>query len=227
MQVLDFRMNDDLLFAAYGFSNFRENVKKYLEKNKMCYDKFTVTENDSFLGYLSEYSIKNYIKRKFISNGIIVSSWGDNYDIKKINNIVNNNSNKKEDLLYVKEYFYDKYDLKIEYNNNYIFLDIKTAETTYEPKDTWNFLYPVIQTKKDGKDFVVLNYYVKNSKNITDFKKFVLVGYMSENDVKKYDIQSAGTKTEKGTLSQIDNLKTYVKDYKKFDNLIYSLLLEK
>jgi len=193
----------------------------------MCYDKFTVTENDSFLGYLSEYSIKNYIKRKFISNGIIVSSWGDNYDIKKINNIVNNNSNKKEDLLYVKEYFYDKYDLKIEYNNNYIFLDIKTAETTYEPKDTWNFLYPVIQTKKDGKDFVVLNYYVKNSKNITDFKKFVLVGYMSENDVKKYDIQSAGTKTEKGTLSQIDNLKTYVKDYKKFDNLIYSLLLEK
>ena len=34
MQVLDFRMNDDLLFAAYGFSNFRENVKKYLEKTK-------------------------------------------------------------------------------------------------------------------------------------------------------------------------------------------------
>jgi hypothetical protein len=78
-----------------------------------------------------------------------IEDWNSSFDFIKLKNIININSEKKEDIDYVKTYFYDKWDLKIIYKSKEVYVDIKTALTKLEPKSSWNFMYPVIQANKE------------------------------------------------------------------------------
>lgn len=216
------KLTQDLIIAAYGFEELRINCKKYLSQFDMNYDKFTVVSHDSFIGYITEYFLKGYISSKYKAVGVKVESWESVFDIAKIRTILKSNSKSGEDVQYVRDYFYDKYDLKLSKGSNSLLVDIKTALTKLEPKSSWNFMYPVVQAHKPGKDHMVLSYYVvEDIKNIESLKKLVIVGYTSEEVIKTCKIIKAGTRTRFGTVSQIDNYETELSiHYKDIDKLI-------
>ena len=224
MRIIAEALPPGMLNKAKNFSDLRERCKRYLQKYGMSYDKFTVTENDSFIGYISEALVAAYIKRRYSSRGVQVSTWASRFDFSKIENILKVDSKDECDKLYIRNYFYDKYDLRVSCGDKVIFLDVKSAQTQKTPKAHWKFLYPVIQKQKCGKDYVVLGYYITKSKNITDFKQFVLCGFMPETKIEHYPVKKAGSRTVHGTLSQIDNYETVVKHYKDLDLLFHNLL---
>lgn len=195
---------------AKHISGFRSRMKAYLEAFGAGYDKFTVTENDTMLGHISETAITEYLIGKY-GDKLEVKRWADYFDIDRIEKIVDTHSSNSDDVEYVKKYFYDKYDLEIteKKSGKKIYVDVKTAETAKEPQDTWDFLYPVIQNQRHGKDCVVLCYYYKMESE----KKIILVGYISEEEISKKRILHAGDKTKFGTVNQIDNYETSVTDY--------------
>ncbi len=84
----------------------------------------------------------------------------------------------------------------------------------------------MVQNKREGKHVVILGYYVKNTDDFRDFKHFVLCGCMSEEEISKYPIQYAGTKTRHATVSQIDNYCTKLKDYSSLDDYIKNFMKE-
>lgn len=216
------KLTQDLVIAAYGFEELRNNCKKYLSQFDMNYDKFTVVSHDSFIGYITEYFLREYIGSKYKSKGITVESWESIFDIAKIRSILKSNSKATEDVQYIRDYFYDKYDLKLSKGAKSLLVDIKTALTKLEPKSSWNFMYPVIQAHKPGKDHMVLSYYVvEDIKDIESLKKLVIVGYTSEEVIRTCKIIKAGTRTRFGTVSQIDNYETELAiHYKDIDRLI-------
>jgi len=216
------KLTQDLVIAAYGFEELRNNCKKYLSQFDMNYDKFTVVSHDSFIGYITEYFLHEYISAKYNSIGVTVDSWESKFDIAKIRYILKTNSKSESDILYVREYFYDKYDLELRKDSVSLLVDIKTALTKLEPRTSWNFMYPVVQAHKPGKDHMVLSYYVVDDiKNIESLKKLVIVGYTSEQVIRTCRIIKAGTKTRFGTVSQIDNYETELSiHYKEIDGLI-------
>ena len=136
----------------------------------------------------------------------------------RIESAVEHNNGATEEVEYVKRYFYDKYDLEIveKKSGKTIFVDVKTAETSKEPQLTWNFLYPVVQNQREGKDCVVLCYYYK----IANLKKIILVGYISEEEISRKHILRAGSRTKFGTLNQIDNYETKVTDYQRLSTML-------
>ncbi|MBQ8983161.1 MAG: hypothetical protein IJ079_06185 [Lachnospiraceae bacterium] len=210
-------VTEDLEKKAMAAAQFRNCIKEYLKSNNRAYDKFTITENDFFLGYVSETAVINYLCKQY--NGIInIRRWSDEFDIERIVYAVRNNICTEHEVEYVQEYFYDKYDIKIIDNKtgNYFRADVKTAETKKIPQLNWDFLYPVVQNEREGKECVILCYYCKWS----DGNRIILVGYITEEEIRTKNLVLRGTRTRRGTLSQIDNYKTLVTDYKTMDNML-------
>ena len=205
IEIVNF--SNTLFQKAKTFESFRNQCKKYLQEVNMNFDKFTIVGHDSFLGYVTEATISDYISKHF--NNVKVSSWENNHNIKKIINIIEAKDYSKESSSLVKEYFYDKWDLKIKTNNKTLYCDVKTAYTAKKPKDNWVFMYPVVQVNKEGKDFMLLVYYVVDKiKDIHSLEKLVIIGVTTPNIIKHCKIIKAGKKTRFGTISQIDNYLT-------------------
>jgi len=209
-------VTEALVKEAKELSDFRNNVKDYLQNYGECYDKFTVTENDTYLGHVSETAIIHYLQNVY-SDKLEIHKWSEKFDLDRVRSAVMNNINKPEEILYVREYFYDRYDIEIlnKETGKKLLIDVKTAETSKTPQMYWNFLYPVVQNQKDGKDCVILCYYYKQE----DANKIILIGYLTEDRISQYNILKAGTKTRFGTINQIDNYETKVKDYKPLSEL--------
>lgn len=213
-----------MVLKAYWFEDMRKKCKDYLKQHDLEFDKFTVVSHDSFVWYITEFFMKEYIEQK--SDLISVGFRSDDFDHIKIHNIVQSNSSLEEDYMYIKRYFYDKRDLFLEYKWRKIYIDIKTALTEKEPNNRWNFLYPVVQANKPWKDYMVLSYYVADSiKDIKSLNKIVVVWYISEDIIKKCEIIKACEKTKFGTVSQIDNYITELSlHYKDLDKLIDNII---
>ena len=215
MEIIEKNLiSNNLFYEAKRFSIFRQDVKDYLKKFDKDFDKFTITQHDSYLGYFTEQVLKEYISSTFDLKNYKLETWADNFDLNKIKDIVYNCKTNVENVKYVQSYFYDKYDLKLSNNIKEIKIDIKTAETTKTPTNHWNFLYPVVQANQKNKDLIILCYYVKNTSNLNDLKNIVIAGYMFENDICNYEIIHANQYTIRHTKSQIDNYNTQLIDYK-------------
>ena len=225
MIELKFKLTQEIIFAAYGYEQLRKNGKNYLTILGKNYDKFTIVEHDSFIGYITEYAIKEYINESYQKDSIKVISWDAKFDIDRIKEIIDSSSYEEDDIKLIEKYFYDEYDLELKYADKYIFIDVKTALTQKEPNPRWNFMYPVIQANKIGKDYMLLTYYVvQDVKEVESLKKVIIVGYISEDIIKKCNIIKRGQKTRFGTKSQIDNYETELSvHYKEIDNLIHTL----
>lgn len=220
MQVIDKdEIPHDLFHEAEKFSIFREDVKKYLKNNGKDFDKFSITKHDSYLGYFTEHVLKEHILTNLNFKNCEIETWEEQFDLHKIKDIIYNNKNDVDNLKYVQSYFYDKYDFKIMNERQEIKIDVKTAETKLTPNEHWNFLYPVIQAKKEGKDLIILCYYIKNSSDLKDLKNITIVGYMSEIDILNCDIIFANQYTNHHTKSQIDNYNTQLINYKNIKNI--------
>lgn len=212
-----------LLKEAQQYSAFRNKVKKYLESKDFHYDKFTVTEEDSMIGYISERCVSEYIVEKYGKAGVQVSSWQDQFDMNRVRSVVDRDSDAEDDKEYVKRYFYNRYDLRISKGNKVIPVDVKSAATRKKPMRYWTYLYPVIQAEKAGKEGVILAYCIKNSNDVIE--KVAICGYMTEDQIKEYGVTPEGKNTGRGTQSQIDNYTTVVKDYKRLYDLIRRVLV--
>jgi hypothetical protein len=205
---------------AKRITEVRKQIKDYLTTSGVCYDKFTVTENDTYLGYVSETAIAGYLRERY-GDRLAVNRWADRFDMDRIHNAIKNNDKDADEIAYVKDYFYDEYDLEIveRSTGKVIRIDVKTAETSKKPQDTWNFLYPVVQNQRHGrygKDCVVLCYYYK----MPNTSKIILVGYLSEDDIAGKKILKAGSKTKFGTVNQIDNYETQIRDYRPLADML-------
>ena len=220
MEELSIKLGEVDFKKAEAFSTFRENCKVYLTSVNKNWDKFTVVSHDSFIGYLTEMAIKQHLLAKYPE--IKIESWEDQFDMKALIKIIKENKTDAESIDLVVKYFYDKWDLKILNNSIKILSDVKTALTEKEPNDNWNFLYPVIQASKEGKDLMILVYYVVNTiKDLRTFSKLILVGAITPEIIKTCDIIKAGEKTKFGTISQIDNYITKLnKNYKPIESFI-------
>ena len=97
-----------------------------------------------------------------------------------------------------------------------IYIDVKTAETWKQPQSTWDFLYPVVQNNRGGKDCVILCYYYNRGNS----KRIILIGYITEDEISQKKILRAGIRTEFGTINQIDNFETKVTDYKPLSQML-------
>lgn len=210
-------VSSELEQEAKQFSSFRRAMKAYLADYGINYDKFTVTDNDAFLGYVSETAISNYLTEKY-GDRIEVKHWADSFDMNRIVSAVEHKNGAMGEVEYVKQYFYDKYDLKIvdKKSGKTICVDVKTAETRKRPQPTWNFLYPVVQNQKEGKDCVILCYYYK----IENLKKIILVGYISEDEISCKEVLKKGETTRFHTINQIDNYETMVTDYQQLSEML-------
>ena len=224
MEVIELTdYQERLLKDAQQYSAFRNKVKQYLQRKEMCYDKFTVTEEDSAIGYISEKCVSGYLVEKFGNEEVRVSTWQDRFDMDRVRSIVDRDSNDEDDKEYVKSYFYDRYDLRITKGDREIPVDVKSAATGREPMKYWGYLYPVVQAEKEGKECVILAYCIKNERNLIE--RVAICGYMSEDQIKEYGVTQQGENTSRGTQSQIDNYTTVVKDYKRLDDLIRRVLV--
>ncbi len=212
--------NIDMLFQrAKAFEDFRNNCKVFLAKHNRNFDKFTVVSHDSLIGYITEKRIKHYFEISFPNCKVL--SWDENFDIRRIMSIIKARDLTEADINYVQKYFYDNWDLQITYNSTIINADVKTALTQKEPASSWNFMYPVVQAEKEGKDVMILVYYVTQQKeDLQSLKELVLAGYTTPDKVKTCPVISAGKKTRYGTISQVDNYETELATtYFKLQNL--------
>ncbi len=208
---------EELEKKANAVSSFRSAVKKYLSAFGECHDKFTITEKDTFLGYVSETAITDYLNRKY-GDIIGIYRWSDKFDLERIRYAVGNNLNDRKEITYVRDYFYDQYDLEIveKVTGKPIYIDVKTAATKKQPQLTWDFLYPVVQNKKPGKDCVILCYCYEQGNS----KRIILIGYITEAEISHYNILYKGNKTKFGTENQIDNFETKVVDYRPLSQML-------
>lgn len=212
----------EVLKKAKAFSQFREQCKSYLTAVGMNYDKFTVVAHDSFIGYISEYVIRQYIKDYLPKTNFKVLSWEEYCEIKNIYHAVINNDYSKAQL--VKEYFYDKFDICIETPKRIINIDVKTALTQLEPTLKWDFLYPIIQAHKEGKDITILAYCIYKAPNKYEINIVDVIGYCDNKSISSCKVIKAGEVTKHGTTSQIDNYETLLgRDYKDLNELLDKL----
>lgn len=206
---------------ADRFCEFRKKCKEYLGEYAINNDKFTIVDHDSYIGYLTEFCISEYIKDKYSADGFTVESWEKNYDVNKLLEIVYSDDKSEDSFEYVKNYFYDKYDLKISYRGKNVFIDVKTALTQKDPQDNWCFMYPVVQARKPGKDYMVLTYYVTYDNNPkSKVKEIYIAGYTSEMAIRNKKIIYKGQLNRFHVVSQTDNYETILNiDYKNIDDL--------
>lgn len=223
MITIPVELSKSLMNRANNFSDFRTKCKKYLENNGIFRDKFTITQNDSLLGYITEELIANYLRNRF-KGRICVSKWQDQFDMDYIRSIIHFGKNSQEDIDLICNYFYDSFDLYVSTPSLNVFIsikiDVKTAITKKVPQGNWEFMYPVVQANKLGKDLAILVYFVvEDVSNPFSLNKLVLAGYMKEEDITKCDIIKKGELTSHKTPSQIDNYVTYVRDYHDIEEL--------
>ena len=107
MIELKFKITEEIISNAHKHELLRDRCKDYLIKAGMDFDKFTVVKHDSFVGFISELAVKDYINERCKEKNIEITTWEDNFDIEKIVKIIESNSASKEDTEYLKEYFYD------------------------------------------------------------------------------------------------------------------------
>jgi hypothetical protein len=200
---------------AIIFSNFRNKCKEYLIKNNVGFDKFTIVSHDNEIGYISEKAFELYLKSNYPD--IAVSSWENEFDIRKIISILNDNLTDQDSVNLVSKYFYDKYDLKLSYKDKNICIDVKTAKTEREPRTNWKFQYPKIQSDKPGKDYIVLIYCIYNKNEFIDT---VIIGAMKHSNIKNYNLVKKGSINRNYAPSQTENYETDIKDYLSIDKLI-------
>ena len=210
-----------LVDEAESFSKFREDCKNYLSENGLNYDKFTVVNHDAIIGYISEKTIIDYLKKQLKGIDVTIESWEERSDLDKVKRIVKTNNSKQAET--VKDYFYDTYDICVTNSKGQeLFIDIKTALTAKTPKENWNFMYPVVQAHKKGKDYMLLAYCVVGDiKEISSIDNLTIVGYITEEMIKKCKIIYKGQYTRFGTRSQINNYETELsRDYKSIDDFV-------
>lgn len=213
---------EDIKKKALWFQEFRKKCKIYLAEHGIDYDKFTVVEHDSYVGFISEWILGQYLQDKFKDVLKECSAWEDKYNLKRIEEIIENGSKIKEDILYVKEYFYDSWDMMVVTKSDTYKCDIKTALTKKEPELTWNFLYPVIQAEKAGKDLMILIYYIYEGNDFHNLTGEVLIGATTYDVIKKCPVLRSGMKSRFGTLSQTDNYVTELsRDYSELSEFIH------
>lgn len=225
MHQIKKKLTEQEIKNAYFFENFRSECKSYLWEHNKAYDKFTIVSHDSFIGYITEYFIKGLIQEKFPS--LNLRTWEQDFNLWRIQKIIQEKSILEDDINYVKEYFYDKWDLKISNSDGKeILIDVKTALTQKIPSKTWNFFYPVIQANKQWKDWMILSYYVvDNTDNIESLNSIYVAWYISEDIIKQCKIIHAGEKSNRGTTSQIDNYYTELSlHYSDIELMIKNLL---
>ena len=70
---------------AEKYSNLRMDCKNFLKKHNLDFDKFTIVEHDSEIGYIAEKFITDYLK-KYTNYEII--QWSDKFDLYKIKSIL-------------------------------------------------------------------------------------------------------------------------------------------
>ena len=212
----------EILKKAKAFSQFREKCKEYLTAVRMNFDKFTVVEHDSFIGYISEYVIRQYIKDNLPQKNFKVISWEEYCDIMNIYNAVTKNDYSKAQL--VRDYFYDKFDICIVTPKRKINIDVKTALTKLEPTPNWDFLYPIIQAHKEGKDITILAYCIYKAPNKYEIKIVDVIGYCDNKSISNCKVIKAGEITKHHTVSQIDNYETLLnRDYKDLNQFLDKL----
>ena len=200
---------------AEEYSNLRMDCKNFLKKHNLDFDKFTIVKHDSEIGYIAEKFITNYLKKH---TKYEIMQWSDNFDLYKIKSILKSKNVEQNDINLIKEFFYDKYDVKICDGRNQLYIDVKTAKTKKIPDINWNFLYPVIQSNKSKDYCIILVYLVYNDSDILD--KMYLIGTIDYNELVCSNIQPKGTKTIFGTISQTDNYITQLKKYKNIHQFI-------
>ena len=227
---LPIHLSQGLCSRANNFSEFRTRCKEYLANNGVNHDKFTTTPFDSFLGYVSEEIIANYLRNKYRGR-VCVSKWQDQFDMELVRSIVKTGRNSKEDVDLICSYFYDSFDLYVSTPSMQIFIDlkidVKTAITQKKPQNNWEFLYPVVQAKKLGKDIAILVYYIVDNKDDpSTLKEIAFVGFLRENEITCCKRINAGEKTKHKTLSQTDNYITYVRDYHSIDELFKEIEIQ-
>ena len=216
MSEFKFVLTKEIIDQAIWFENFRNDCKEYLKSTGNDHDKFTVVSHDSYIGFISELYIKQYIDYKFGDKGFSTSSWSDKFDLEKISDIVKHKDYSKESSDLVNSYFYDPYDLEITNGDLRVFVDVKTALTAKSPSSTWDFMYPVVQANKKGKDYMILVYFItENGKADGPLKQIDLIGFTDEKLIKKCKIIWKGMYTKFHTKSQINNYETNLsRDYK-------------
>ncbi len=229
MKTIHYKLDKSLIKKAKAFEKLRNDCKSYLTQTNQNFDKFTIVTHDSFIGYITEFLVKKHLEEEYSDKGIKVEAWDEQYDISKIKAIIKKNLTDKDSILYIKNYFYDRWDLQLTYNGQTVKIDVKTALTQKNPTDKWNFLYPVIQVNKEGKDSMILAYYVVDSiKDITSLKQLVIVGYTTQKLIKNCNIIKQGEKTRFGTISQIANYETELAiQYRSLDKMIRYILERK
>lgn len=208
MIVLNAPLSQNLLAKAKAFSDFRKACKTWLEAHRLCFDKFSIRAHDSFIGYVSEYLVCDYLQR--IYPDAALQNWEEAFDLDLIKGIIQKQVADTEAAQYVCDYFYDRWDLAITLNDQTIYADVKTAATQKEPGAGWDFLYPVIQAEKSGKDIAILAYYITNSPIIEDFRQVSIVGFVEEATIRQCPIRRKGERTGHNTESQIDNYETII-----------------
>ncbi len=226
MKTIHYKLDKSLINKARDFEALRNDCKSYLTQENQNFDKFTIVSHDSFIGYITEFLVKKHLEEQYGEKGILVQAWDEQYDILKIKSIIENNLTDKDSVLYIKSYFYDSWDLQLIYKGKKVRIDVKTALTQKNPTPKWNFLYPVIQVNKQGKDSMILAYYVVDSiKDITSLNQLVIVGYTTQRLIKGCKIIKQGEKTRFGTVSQIANYETELAtQYRSLDKMIQYIL---
>ena len=223
MEKLDINISTDIFIKADNFTKFRNDCKEYLATVDANWDKFTIVSHDSFVGYITEYLISKHLKN--INSTLKIEIWEDQFDLREIIRVVKDKDYSPVSKALVVNYFYDKWDIKIN-NKEVLFLsDVKTALTLKIPNEKWNFMYPVIQANKIGKDIMILVFYVVSDlKNLKSIQDLYLIGYTTPETIIKCPIIKAGEKTIYGTTSQIDNYVTELsKDYFNLNDLLKSM----
>jgi hypothetical protein len=214
--------SEEIKNRALWFQDFRDKCKAYLAKHGIDYDKFTMVSHDGYIGFISEWILSQYLHNEFhevIKNGV---SWEEGFDLRRIEEIIEKNSLDKTDIKYVKDYFYDNWDLMVSTQSATYKCDIKTALTAKDPQLNWNFLYPVIQAEKTGKDLMILIYYIYEGDDFHNLTGEVLIGATTYALIKKCHIIKKGEISRFGTKSQIDNYITELsRDYSELNNFIH------
>lgn len=213
MQRIDYQPTPEHLGAAKTFSEFRQQCKQFLTARGAGFDKFTMVAHDSYVGYITERVIRDHLLASFAECIHSVKAWDEQFDLERIGRIIEQTEPSDRELRYVREYFYDGWDLAITCGKGTIYADVKTALTEKQPRAHWNFLYPAVQVRKPGKDLMILVYYVWNGRNLEGLDRLVLVGATTPAQVRTRKEIRKGERTQFGTLSQIDNFETEMGDY--------------
>lgn len=190
------------------FSSFRSKCKNLLSQSNRMWDKFSVVEHDSFIGYLAELYLADYIQRTFPEWKL--HPWSADFDHFRLMAILSTAHPSAEDLDYLKGYFFDRYDFMLQHpDGRSLRIDVKTACTIRQPQSSWSFLYPCVQIGQEGKDLMALAYcIVDDVQRPARLHRLVIAGACTPAELSLCERIPAGQRTRHGTLSQIDNYLT-------------------